>query len=73
MSGAAFAPRVEPGRAASSDPVPVAALVASLGEPSAGDVAFGAGGGTKLLLILFVIAVMSLVLETGSRRWDGKP
>ena len=72
VSSGAYAPRF-PRTPALADPAPVAALHAALGPPAAAGTLSGNPGSEDLLLDLFIVAVASLLLETASRRLDGKP
>jgi hypothetical protein len=73
VSGAAYAPLVANAPSGSSDPAPVATLVASLGFPATSAMPIGLGDGRRWMLLLFVVATAALVLEIFSRRLDGKP
>ena len=71
VSSTAYAPSASL-TAVNSDPAPTAAIYASLGEPSAG-AAHRRGVDTRALLTaLFIVAIGALVLETASRRLDGR-
>lgn len=72
VSSVAYAPRISVESANESE-APLAGLVAALGPPSTGDDRGSGEGKAKLVLALFIIAVSALVLETASRRLDGKP
>jgi hypothetical protein len=73
VSSAGYAPSVAVTRAASVDPAPVASLYASLGNPAARGAGVDGSDWQRLLRVLFIIAIVALVLETASRRLDGKP
>jgi hypothetical protein len=73
VSGAAYAPRIARDSVRSADPAPVATLVGALGAPSARESRIGVGDGSRWMMFLFIVAVGAMVLETASRRLDGKP
>lgn len=73
VSSAAYAPRIARDSVRSADAAPVATLVGALGWPSARETRVGAGDGSQWMMFLFIVALMALVLETASRRIDGKP
>ena len=73
VSSAAYAPRIAVVRPESGDPAPIATLVSSLGQPTSGERRFVTGGDALWMLILFIVASGAFVLETASRRVDGKP
>ncbi len=72
VSSAAYAPAATVA-ATTADPAPTAALYASLGNPSATPQHLRAFDAHALMLLLFVIALAALLLETASRRLDGRP
>ena len=72
VSSAAYAPRIPLGVRNAGEAAPVAAIHASLGAPTVGERG-EKGTGEKMLMVLFVVAVGALVVETASRRLDGKP
>jgi hypothetical protein len=73
IGSAAYAPRAERATSASSDAAPIATLHSSLGPPSASPRGLGGGDGSRWMAFLFFAAISALVLETASRRIDGKP
>jgi hypothetical protein len=73
VSSAAYAPRIARDSVRSADPAPLATLVSSLGSPSLREMRLGVGDGARWMEFLFIVAVMALLLETASRRLDGKP
>ena len=73
VSGAAYAPRIARDSVRVTDAAPIVTLVSALGPPSAREIRLGVGDGGRWMVFLFVVAVMALVLETASRRIDGKP
>jgi len=72
VSSAAYGARVAPHGSVSSDPAPLAGLYEALGPPSPVQPA-GLPGSEALMLDIFIVALASLLLETLSRRLDGRP
>lgn len=72
LSSAAYAPKVALA-AVSADPAPMAALFESLGEPSSAANSPRPFNTYTLLVALFILAITALVIETASRRLDGRP
>ena len=72
VSSAAYGPRVARSHSENSDAAPLAGLYSALGSPLPVQPA-GLPGSESLMLDLFIVAVVSLVLEIASRRLDGKP
>jgi hypothetical protein len=73
VSGAAYAPRIVRDSVRATDAAPVATLVSALGPASTRDIRPGVGDGSRWMAFLFIVAVMALLVETASRRVDGKP
>ena len=70
-SSAAYAPIGATQSNGGGTSAPVAELYSSLGPPSAAEK--NSAGNEDFLLDMFIIAVAALVLETASRRFDGRP
>lgn len=73
VSSAAYAPRIPLPDRDATNPAPVAAIYSALGAPSKVEADIGATGSEALMLDLFIVAIAALILETASRRMDGKP
>lgn len=72
VSGAAYGPAIPTPAPPGENAAPLAELYSSLGSPRV-DAAHDSAGSEEIMLDLFILAIGALVLETASRRLDGKP